>query len=525
MAKTSNQKGNKAAKPDAQGPLEHERFGLQQFRLGPDKKWHFVGQEPDEVVRMLVRKHWWFLVLPALPFAGAILLLFLVLGAAAGVPAPPGLWFFAEVVVFLVVIGTGLWFVYSDLVLWWFETYIITNKRIINSTNLLQVTRKEVPLEKVQQVGINFKDTPFGFILGYGTVHVYLTGDQLIMKDVPDPRRVKDAIQGVSDDFKAKKKPEQPIPKPKDPDMLAALEDLAKQKPVPKLPDADERYPPLRNPDRLRGPRRKFGILRVPAEIRYFSGEFSVKYIQRSRYVLYRNLALPALILLLILPAAVIMPSAVSVPSSWWLFTFLGILGILLWMAIVYVLYIDDLYILTNRRVIDIERELIFTFESRAEAEYKNIREVRVLVTSVFKRFLDVGDVYIQTPGNSPDITFLDVDHPFLIQDLVLGIKDHKDKEDKVNKENEEKKKLNLWLSTMFAKLEETNKSRGAPDLKDMDLLSAIYCVQEMELEVEVLKEDVPNVPMEPGRVIYQNPPAGTLMNKGSKIEVVLSKR
>jgi len=228
---------------------------------------------------------------------------------------------------------------------------------------------------------------------------------------------------------------------------------------------------------------------------------------------------------LFLLPIAVVTPRTVSVPNSWWLITGVLILGILLWMFFVYVDYLDDVYILTNRRIIDIERKFFFIFESRLEVEYKNIREARVVMPSVFERFLNIGNLYIETPGSSPDVIFENIDRPFEMQDLVLGIKGHKDKEDKVKKENDEKKLLRSWFSTLFATLEETNKSYGAPNLKNMDLLSAIYCVQELELEVEVVKEDVPNVAMEPGRVIYQNPPAGTLMNKGSKIEVFLSKR
>lgn len=526
----SEKKGNAASTPDDPWRSGRSRFGLHQFRRGPDKRWRFAGQERDEVVRMVVRQHWWLLVLPGLPFLGSVVLLFVVLWAAESLPWFAAFSSIAEVIAVLLMIGTGIWFAYRDLLVWWFETYIITNKRIINSAGLFQPKRMEIPIEKVQQVGIYFKDSPLGFILGFGTVHVYLVGGDLVMKNVPDPRKVKDAIQGLSDVVRAKKKPEAEAPKPIDPDLVATLDDLAKGKPVPKLPDADEDYPPPRDLDRVRGPRRTFGgFLRIPADIRYFSGEYTVKYLQRSQYVLLRNLVLPVLVLVLVLPVAVITPTVGYVPINvlqvWWFVAGLTVLGILLWMATIYILYIDDIYILTNRRIIDIERELIFNFESRLEVEYKNIRDIQVKVSNVIERFLDIGNVYIQTPGSSPDIIFHTVDHPFIIQDLVLGIKNHKENEDKVKKENEEKKTLQLWFGTLFSKLEETTASRSAPDLRDKDLLSAMYCAQELELGVEVFSEVVPPTDMKPGQVIHQSPPPGTLMTKGGRIEVVLSRR
>lgn len=529
MAETSKNKQNMTTKPVDRWQSGRPRFSIQEFRRGRDKKWHFAGQEPNEEVRVIVRKHWWFLVKPALPLLASIVGIFLVLVAAASFPQYGIIWAYLEIGMILLAIGAGVWFVWKDLVVWWVETYIVTDKRIINSRGLLQPTRQETPIEKVTQVGVDVK-TPLAAILDFGTVHVYLTGGDLVMKEVPHPREIKDAIQGVTDVVKANKKKEEPIPVPQDPELASVLKKLAEGKPVPKLADADENYPPPRDPDRVRGPRRTFGgVLHIPSRIHYMSGEYTVRYIQRSQYVLLKNLLVPAFLIILILPIAIVPPSIGYIPTTlqtyWWLIMGLLFLALLLALFLVYIDWLDDIYVLTNRRIIDIERKFFFTVESRIAAEYKNVRDIKVKVPNVLERFLDVGDVFVETPGNSPDIIFKTVDHPFLIQDEIYAIKNHKDKEDKIKKENDERILLQTWFGNVVSTLDSTTKIHPAPDLRDMDLLEAMACAQEVGMDVEVSGNAIPSTIVAPGHVVQQNPPHGTIMKIGSKIEIVLSKR
>lgn len=509
--------------------VSHHRLALLQFWRGRDKQWCFFGQQPDEHVRLLVRKHWWFLVQPALPFAAAVSVLFIILWVAAAAPALAALWYLLELAVFLVVLGTGCWFAYKDLIAWWYETWIITNKRIIYSIGLLEPTREQTPLEKVQQVGLDM-DNLLGLLLGFGELHVYLTGGQIQIKDVGHPDRVRDALMGAWEDFKASKPKEAPVPVPKDVELTKILKELGKTKEVPTLPNPDKDLPPLPGTHRFMGPRRTFGgVLRIPCNVRYLSGEHTVKYIQRSRYVLWKNLLPPILILLVVLPLTVAGPQLGLVPanlqSSWWFGMGLLVVGILISMALIYMNYADDVYILTNLRIIDIERYFIFFFEKHDETEYKNIRDVKVKVQSLLQRILDIGNVYIETPGSSPDIVMKNVDQPFILQDEILGIKEHKGKVDKIKAENKEKETLHRWFSTVAVTKEDTSTSRRTPNLKRMDFLSAMANAKEHGLDVVVKGEAADHSEIPPGHVVDQDPPPGTIMEKDSQIQVTLSRR
>lgn len=498
---------------------------------GKDKKLHFHGQEKDEFVRMVVRKHKWFLVRPALPFIGAILLFLLVTSLAFKFPTPGALWGLLEGLSALLIVGTGVWFAWRDLVVWWYDVDIITNKRIIRWSGFLSPSRKEIPTEKIQMVAVDTNNTPGEAIFHYGNLHLYIVGSEIVIKQVPRPRLVRDAIEGITDIIKANKKPDPTPPVPADPELAKVLADMGKLKDIPKPPDPDSKYPPLHK-DRRLGPRRTFGgPFRITCDVRYSWGESTVMYIQHSWFVLLQRLTLPIIALLVVLPLTVYIPNTTILSRSyvglWWFVLGLIILGLLLYLLLVYINYVDDVYILTNKRIIDIERKLMFLYEDRMDVEYKNIRDIRVKLPNFIMTLLDIGDVYIETPGSSPDVIFKLVRHPLFIQDKINELKGLKEKVDKIEEENKRKKELHLWFGTVLTTQEQENgrrtSSRGVPNVYGMDLFEAMEKADASGLEVVVVGEEP--VASDFGKVVHQNPPHGTLMEEGGELEVWLGRR
>lgn len=501
-----------------------EHGGLRQVRRGQDRKLIFKGQDPDEEVQRIVRQHPLFLVKPALPAIVALLLVVLFTVLLVRFQAFAPLWGLVDLALAILFLAAFALFLWQRFFVWWVTIDIITNKRIIACRGFLQPTRKIITLDKVVQVSIN-QESAWSIFLSYGNVHIYLAGGDHILKNVPRPRAVRDALQGISENFKAVKPSVDAGPALSD-EMRTAIAKLGKKEAVPTLPNADARYAHHLRPEHMRRPLRRFGgPLRIPAEIQYTADEHTVMYIQRSKWVLIFKL-LPFLF------AFGVMVMLTFIFSAFAIVTIIAALLVVIAMGLVTTNYVDDLFILTNKRIIDIERKYIFFYEARVEAEYKNIRDTKVKITNIFQNLLDIGSVYVETPGNNPDINMTMIDHPFFIADKINEVKSFQGKVDKAKEKNTRQDELSKWFMGVAAVLEKKIVSRGVPNLQNMDLWNAAALAAEMGMKVVPVGEATSHPQIPPGRIVSQEPQPGTMMaitaesaDARPQIHVVLSKQ
>lgn len=505
-----------------QGGFRHVR----RVGTGRSRHWEFKGQQPDEVVKTVLRKHVWFLFTPALPLIGSIVGLIIIGVLSANYPGAGSLWSLLEVAFAILILITGVFFLYNDLALWWVETNIITNKRILVWKGLIIPSRQEAPIENVVQVGVEQK-TLLSLVLSYGDVRLNLVGGKgLDLEKVPAPKKVRDLFNKVSDEVKRSKPPKEPHPLPETPALLEVLEKLSKNEPLPPLPDADAKYQHLRRPDRPPGPLRTFGgPLRLPCDVTYTTGEKTVLYIQRSKSVLVVRLILPVLLLLGL------------IVSMFYFTTFelyLAIAALITLLVIGYSIinYIDDVFILTTKRIIDIDRKFLFFNEEHISTDYSQIKDVTVDVGNPLFLALDVGTVIVQTPGTNPNIEISPADHPFAIQDIIIAVKGYKDKVDKINDRNDRKNQLNEWFGTVLATMEKNVLGRGVPNLQTLDLFAAAERAKAFGMKVVPVGEDPSYPNIAPGHIVSQNPIPGTMVQfesddpeKRPQIRVILSRR
>lgn len=505
----------------------HDSFRrVRRVGRGRNRRYVFRGQQPDETVKMVIREHKFFLILPALPLVGAIIGLFLVIGLSARFPEAGAFWTLLEYLSVIAIIIAAVYFLYNDLALWWLNTTIITDKRVLSWEGFLNPSREEIPLQNIVQVAVDQRN-PLSMLLSYGDLHLYLVGGRLVLKRIPDPKGVRDNLTSIT--TQVKQGAQKPPPAPavfSDSDLTEVLAKLAKNEDVPRLPNADERYARRQRPDRVRGPMRTFGgPLRLPCDVTYTTDEYTVKYIQRSLYVLVGKLILPVLLLV----AAIIATFSLSFILPW---ASAAIIIILLWIGYTIINYIDDVYILTNKRIIDIERRFLFFDEQHVITEYGLIREIKVQMRNPIEIAFDIGHVIIETPGNNPNIEMSLVDHPFSIQDMVIAIKGFQGKVEKIKAKNDLKNELNTWFGDVLTVLEKKMVNRGVPNLQKLDLWTAAELARELGMKVVPVGEDPSYPNIAPGLIVAQNPLPGTLMRPDSEdpedkpqIHVILSRR
>lgn len=498
---------------------------FRRFRRGPDKKKRFVGQQEGEVIRRIVREHPIFYLQSGLPLLIALVYLGLVVWLETLNVVPGSMFTVLYPIAFFAIIGTGLFFAYRIFELWWVNIDIVTNKRILTWHGLLNnPTRNETSQEKVQQVEVD-QDTLFQILFNYGTVHVYVAGGKpLVMKNVRDPKGVRDSIEGVRESYK-KAKAAPKAPPPENETQAEALERLAKHDKLPELPDADAKYAHRYKVGQLRGPLRRFGgPLRITCDVHYEADEKTVMYVTRSIWVLVVRLVPVVLLLLATLVGALVAR------------VFFGLFAIafvilLVVAGLVIISYLDDVFILTNKRIIDINRKLIILSEEHIAAGYDKIAKIEVNSPNVILLALSIGNLHILTPGTNPDIHMLHITHPFYVQDRIYEIQSFKEKYKKAEDANKQKDMLKLWFSTMLDKIETKVENRGIPNLQSLDLWTAVERASALGMSVIPIGESdsYPNV--ESGKIVMQIPPPGTVLeatmdtNEKPQIQVILSKR
>ena len=148
-------------------------------------------------------------------------------------------------------------------------------------------------------------------------------------------------------------------------------------------------------------------------------GEEVLQILRRHWFDIFLQLFWAFLILAFLTFISTALPSlfpAISKAPYKNLFTFLENLFLLLIWIISFVIWVDyyfDVWIVTNKRVVNIEQKGLFS-RNVSELELEKIQDITTEVHGLIPTFLNYGDVFIQTAGERE--RFLFVKYPTLIK-------------------------------------------------------------------------------------------------------------
>lgn len=155
----------------------------------------FPGQQPDEKILLVTRRHW-FILVRDLFLLGLLALVTLFFPDNAEMNLVRS--------VYLIFLLAGL---FTIIVLYYLNMQIVTDHRVVDVTqrNLLSHEVSELRLDRIQDVTAEIKGI-FGTVLGYGHVYVQTAGEarRFVFDHVPDPEAVAKLILGLTDHVEEK---------------------------------------------------------------------------------------------------------------------------------------------------------------------------------------------------------------------------------------------------------------------------------------------------------------------------------
>jgi len=371
------------------------------------KRLEFPGEQPDEKVKMWLRKHLlvliWAMKIPLL-----ILLTFVLFLTGLSVMVPemsPRLnstgWLLASLVVFTL---TSLWIIW-ECVLWYYDYFIVTDRRILDfrMVPFIYEKRDEAQLSRVQDVRINIPNV-FAVLFDFGDVIVQTAGmkGQIVFTLVPNPRRVQAQLLALVAQGQVRRGEAGPL------DQLAT----AFQQFLASPPQGESTNTlPLEKPqgEEKLTPNTWRQTLHNLALFSPVEGANPKTW--RKHWCILLLAIIPPLMLIVLALALLILASVQ-------IFIFIALLLLIIsvfWLAWQVLDWYNDVYIVTDERIVDIEKTPLI-FEDRREAQLSMIQDVSYVQPNFITRVLGFGNVIIETAGRAGMFTFVSVPNPQRVQ-------------------------------------------------------------------------------------------------------------
>ncbi len=401
--------------------------------------------EPGEVAVHLGHRHWWALLRMMAPWtlllAIGTLLLYLLLDAHS-----PGILFALPVILLVIYALILAW----NIVDWRNDYLAVTTQRVVRRELILFTyeARLEAPLNQVQDVTL--RRSRVGAVLNFGTLQVQTAAksgvSRIVFNHLSEPSACAAALSQQVHRAQAQ--------------SLIRAEKGVREELQRRLGWATPEELAFRGHGRIasvweRGERRRPSRTprwRFLAPLREQEGS---RIIWRKHWYflflrilapLVANLAWLALLLLVVIGRVL---GATPAPLGWGAVIGLLVLGLAVgsWLWWQVTDWENDIYILTDDRIIDIEKRPLFGAEERREASLDRIQNVNLSVPGVVANLLRFGDVNIDTAGGEGQFTFHGVMAPHEVQqEIMRRVAQHREERQQVESQ-QRRSEIAEWFS------------------------------------------------------------------------------
>ncbi len=430
--------------------------------------------------------------------------------AVAGMPAPTIIQF--GILALTAVLGMR-WLVRDGLG-WFFCWYVLTNRRLVVSRGVLRRDRQEASTARIQTIHTE-RSNPIANLFASGDVQVLTASSTgaMYLRGVHHPEDVAYTIDLVRQGKLGAHEDETALPHTalESPSVRAALDLMLMDEDAA---DEDEFEDEVDQTHLLAG-----GILRHQIDIGMLPGERVLDRLYRHWFVLLLRLLPPfgigVVVILLLAVLRAFIPAATGL--SWGLTIAVGF-ATFFWDLLIILNYVDDVFIITNQRIIDIDRTYFIFAESRRETLYRSVQDVSIKVPLI-GRFLGYGHINVETAGRAPNIEMLNLSHPRRTQERIFAlINADKERRDAADRKNQRKE----LHSTVGAAL--TRLMLSTPDVRGLPVATAATRLRAAGLAVTIAGER-PDASETPGSVLAQTPGPGSTILRGAEVALTLSRR
>lgn len=360
-----------------------------------------------EIVVRTTHRHPLSLIAALLPPIAAVVIVWAFVFAAGyfGLVGQ-GVQLIAAIIVGMVGLGWGFWAA-SD---WADDDFIVTNKRVAHAERmpLVNASRNEIPINRIQSVIVR-RDSPFEKLIGIGTLEITSAGgaNAAIRFDmIPNPEAVKGDILSQQAKLRAHN---QAVERERYRRRVGAeLRHYV-------LKEHDDRPappPPVVVRRTIRGRasalwERLFAYELHEGDTVIWRKHWVALARQTSRWLAVVILLLGFAAVYMLVPLLHVLPWAVF-PGAWSVLLIIALGGVIWeWED-----WRNDLYEVTERAILDIERKPFYFGEVSKEAPLMNVQDARTTRPNAINKILNFGDVEISVAGAGPSLTFHDVARP-----------------------------------------------------------------------------------------------------------------